>query len=106
MSTLDRNTIIQQIKKVKEEVVPESKLILFGSQARGDAGPDSDWDLLILVDKDVLSPSDFDRLAYPFVRVGWDFGAYFSMKLYTLSEWMKREGTLFFKNVEAEGIEL
>jgi predicted nucleotidyltransferase len=26
------------------------KVIVFGSQARGDAGPDSDWDLLVIVD--------------------------------------------------------
>ena len=28
------------------------------------------------------------------------------MKLYTLSEWIKRKGTPFFKNVEEEGVEL
>jgi predicted nucleotidyltransferase len=27
---------------------PEAKAILFGSRARGDAEPDSDWDLLVL----------------------------------------------------------
>jgi predicted nucleotidyltransferase len=29
------------------------KVIVFGSHARGDAGPDSDWDLLIVVDDEV-----------------------------------------------------
>ena len=31
------------------------KVIVFGGQARGDAGPDSDWDLLVIVDDDTPS---------------------------------------------------
>jgi len=29
---------------------PTARIILYGSRARGDAQPDSDWDLLILLD--------------------------------------------------------
>jgi uncharacterized protein len=29
------------------------RVILFGSRARGDAGPDSDWDLMVVVDDDL-----------------------------------------------------
>ena len=34
------------------------KAILFGSQARGIARDDSDWDILIILDKEELLPSD------------------------------------------------
>lgn len=37
---------------------------LFGSRARGDAGPSSDWDLLVVVPDD-LPPGEFDP------EVGW-----------------------------------
>jgi predicted nucleotidyltransferase len=29
------------------------KIILFGSRARGDFRPDSDWDFLVVIDKDI-----------------------------------------------------
>ena len=35
------------IRRIAERFSPE-KIILFGSRARGDAGPDSDIDLLVL----------------------------------------------------------
>lgn len=98
--------IVGYIKELKKNVLPDAKLILFGSQARQDATSESDWDMLILLDKDEITSADFEKYAYPFVELGWKLGEYFSMKLYTVSEWMKRKGTPFFKNVEAEGVEL
>lgn len=100
------NPIISNIKELKKMILPDARLILFGSQARQDATPESDWDILILLDKDEIAPNDFEKYAYPFVELGWKLGEYFSMKLYTISEWMKRQGTPFFKNVESEGVEL
>jgi len=41
-----------QIQKMVERIVAQfrpEKVILFGSQARGDAGPDSDVDLLVVM---------------------------------------------------------
>ena len=59
--------ILQAIRRVRGEVIPVSgKVVLFGSQARGDAHDDSDWDLLILIDKDKLMPSDYDDFSFPF----------------------------------------
>jgi predicted nucleotidyltransferase len=100
------NIIVSNIKKMKKAILPNDKLILFGSQARHDASANSDWDMLILLDKEEISKDDFATYAYPFVELGWKFGEYFSMKIYTVSEWMKRKSSPFFKNVEKEGIEL
>ena len=83
-----------------------NKGFLFGSQARGDVHDESDWDILILLDKEKITSADFDTYAYPLIDLGWQFGEYFSTKLYTFTEWMKRKGTPFFKNVELDGIEL
>src|SRR5947208_14193783 len=41
-------TIGRMVKRIVKKFAPE-QIILFGSQARGDAGPDSDIDLLIVM---------------------------------------------------------
>jgi predicted nucleotidyltransferase len=40
--------ILQLIKSSVNEVIPDAKIILFGSRARGDSHKESDWDFLIL----------------------------------------------------------
>ena len=40
--------IARMVKRIVKKFNPE-KIILFGSQARGDAGPDSDIDLLVVM---------------------------------------------------------
>jgi len=103
---MTREEILQSIKVVLHSVVPDGKVILFGSRARGDAREDSDWDLLILLDKPQIEPSDFDRISYPLYELGWQEGEQFSPKLYTVKEWLKRSFTPFYKNIEKEGIVL
>ena len=44
------------------------KVYLFGSHARGDAGPDSDLDLLVIVPDDADPSRQRSRLAYEVLR--------------------------------------
>jgi predicted nucleotidyltransferase len=70
-----RNEILSKIRELKRKIIPNEKLILFGSQARGDARPDSDWDLLILLNKEKRNfNEDYDRYAYPFDEIGFEYG--------------------------------
>ncbi len=99
--------IEELIRQLGEKILPENaKLLLFGSQARDDARPDSDWDLLILLDGEKVSNSDFDRWVFPFVSLGWSLGVEINPVAYTYDEWMRRQITPFYKIVMKEGVEL
>ena len=99
--------ILNSIKNMLPEVMPQGgKVLLFGSQARGEARHDSDWDLLILLPKDRIKNYDFDNVAYPLIEFGWSVGAEINPLLYTYSDWEKRNFTPFYKNVEKDSIEL
>lgn len=82
------------------------KAILFGSQARGTARDDSDWDILIILDKEELLPSDYDNVTYPLTELGWELGKEINPVMYSAWEWLKYKNTSFCKNVEKEGIRL
>ena len=103
----EKESILKSIQALGRKVLPaDAQLILFGSQARDDAHDESDWDLLILLNSIGLQANAFTQYAYPFVELGWEYGTYFSPKIYTYSEWASRKGTPFYDNVNKEGIAL
>lgn len=97
--------IAKRIKDTALAVMPENgKVILFGSRARGNWHEGSDWDLLVLLDKDCISESDHERYAYPFWELGWDINAMIHPIIYTMKEWNARRGSEFYDNVISEGV--
>ena len=104
---MNRKQVIDTIQQVAANVLPKgSSLYLYGSRARGDNHEDSDWDLLILLSDRQLQKDNFGAYAYPFVELGWEYGTYFSPKIYTYAEWAKRKGTPFYDNINKEGVVL
>ena len=97
--------IIDKIKDIARSTVPDgSEAILYGSRARGDARSDSDWDILILLNKDTLTQNDYDNVSYPFVMLGCNLGAEINPILYTKKEWETYQFTPFYENVNRDGI--
>ena len=104
---MTRSTTIQRIQTMGKQILPKgSHLWLYGSRARGTHRPDSDWDLLVLMDKDKQQLQDFDSYAYPFIEMGWQIGEEINPMLYTCKEWEHRHFTPFYHNVEDDKIVL
>ena len=104
---MNRATTIQQIQTMGKQILPKgSHLWLYGSRARGTHRPESDWDLLILLNKDKISANDYDTISYPFAELGWEIGEMIHPILYTQSEWERKSFSPFYKNVMKEGIVL
>lgn len=102
-----KERILRLIRQMGHKIMPmNARVVLFGSQARGDAREDSDWDILILLDKDKLSPVDYDNYAYPFFELGWRIDAEIHPLLYTFKDWERRRILPFYKNIAEEGIVL
>ncbi len=107
MTATRQRHIIQAIAEKAKAVAPKgSEIILFGSQARGDARENSDWDILVLLDKKRVSPADIDEVAYPLRELGWDFGETINTILFTKEEWNRDVASPFYQNVTKEGITL
>lgn len=95
--------VIDNIKEVAKKVLPKgSTLYLYGSRARGDYHEDSDWDLLLLLDKPTVHYKERDELEFPFVEMGWNIGEDVSARAYTKQQWYHGSHSMFYFNVEQD----
>lgn len=102
-----RQLVIDSIKQTLVNHLPvDGKAWLFGSQARGDAHEGSDWDILIVLNKDKLLPADYDTVTYPLTVLGWELGEQINPIMYSSKEWEESKITPFYHNVQQDAVEL
>lgn len=104
---MKRPEIVNRLREIIRKAAPDAKIILYGSEARGEAKPDSDIDLLILIENDKVTFSDQKRIAYPLYDVEQDTGVSISPLIFSRKEWENRPiKSPFYINILNEGIEL
>ena len=60
---LRKDSVLAEVVRRLAEAYQPERIYLFGSKARGDAGPDSDYDLLVIVPNDAPPERRRSRLA-------------------------------------------
>jgi predicted nucleotidyltransferase len=68
MSLLEADGVLGEIVRRLVAAYAPERIYLFGSLARGTAGPDSDYDLVVLVADDATGERMRSRLAYRVLR--------------------------------------
>jgi uncharacterized protein len=97
--------ILMQIKNSVKASSPDAIVILFGSQARGDYNENSDFDVLILLDKEKVTREDEKNVKYPLYEIEYETGKIISPLILSMKDWEKKHKiTPFYSNIKREGI--
>ena len=97
--------IIAQTRLGLEKIYGEKleRVVLFGSQARGDVRADSDIDLLILLKNPFDYSTESNRISFLIADICLQYSVLISCAFAT-SEQFQHRNSGFFRNVRAEGV--
>jgi predicted nucleotidyltransferase len=104
---MKRKEIVAHLSEIIHREVPDAKVILYGSEARGEASYNSDIDVLILLEKEKISFEDEEKIRLPLYMLELKSGVLISPMIVSKKTWFNRPfKTPFYINVMNEGIEI
>lgn len=104
---MGKKELLSEIKRLVLLVDPGAEIIVYGSYARGENKPDSDLDLLILLQKDNITYADEKKISYPLYELELQTRQVISPFIKPKSTWYEKyPNTALFMNIKREGIVL
>lgn len=99
--------LINKVKDVVLQIDPDASIILYGSRARGNYSPESDWDFLILLNRNINDQIKTE-LRHKLYEIEWETGEVISSIIHKHTEWVNPHNkiTPFYNDVNNEGISL
>jgi uncharacterized protein len=106
MKTIN-STVPEKVRELINGIEPESDVIIYGSHARGEASPDSDWDILIITER-ILSWDEEQNLRSVIYRYEVASDTVLSLVIHSKEEWDNPlfRLTPFYRNVNRDGIRI
>jgi predicted nucleotidyltransferase len=103
----DALPILGECKRAIQDILPNAAVLLYGSLARGTAGPESDWDILVLANRPI-SAADEERVRAAVYALELKHDVVLSLLLYSSEEWddPPHRAMPFHEEVEREGLVL
>lgn len=102
---MDQGQVQNKIKETIYAKDPKAIAYLFGSRARGNNRPDSDWDVLILIDSNQITNEIEDKFRDGLYDLELESGQIISTFIYSKNYWKNiLKYSPLFKNVNKEGI--
>jgi uncharacterized protein len=99
--------ILNIITSAIHEQDSSAQAFLFGSRARGDNKPDSDWDILILINNQIVTNDIENKFRDVLYNIELESGQIISTFIYSKSFWQKNlRFSPLYKSVKKEGIKL
>ena len=104
---MSSDVILENITSAIHRQDPSAQAFLFGSRARGDNNPDSDWDILILINSQEVTSEIEDKFREVLYNIELESGQIISTFIYPKSFWQKNlKYSPLYKAVKKEGIKL
>ena len=97
--------LLREMKQVIREVVPTAEVLLYGSVARGNQGPESDYDILVLTDEP-LSKTERYKIERQVLDMELAHDVVLSTIYHSRAEWRLRAALPFHNEVEKYGVAL
>ena len=101
---IEEDLVIKAVKQRLYEILGDraQKIILFGSRSRGDAEEDSDYDVLLLVDKRTREmENQVDDIAYEMLD---SYGAVVVIFVFEIETFERETQEPLFCNIRREGV--